>query len=339
MRDLTNRCLVFASIIGGFLVLTGCSSSSSDKGPVVLANAGCFTTPQEQSLAGRLTATGSLLTYSIVTNGSKGTATIIDATTGDFAYTPSLAGIRGVDTFTYQVEDPNGIVDTAAVTVIIDLKMMPLGDSITAGFITSGNPPVSQQVGYRKPLYDALLASSFNVDFVGTQTHGSSVANFDFHHEGHGGWRDDEIAWGRGQPFPDGIFEWLQANPADIVLLHIGTNGLDPTPNDVTDILNEIDRWEVSAGGNPVTVMLARIIDQDPFGGTVTPFNNNVVAMAQARTGDKIFIVDQQTALVYPPTVPNDMADNKHPIDAGYGKMATVWFNRLTGLGLVPKCP
>jgi len=74
-----------------------------------------------QSITGYLTASSQnpeLLTYSIVSNGSKGTATITDASTGAFTYTHT-DGEMGTDTFTFKVN--NGTVDsnTATVTVAI----------------------------------------------------------------------------------------------------------------------------------------------------------------------------------------------------------------------------
>ncbi|MGB5409828.1 MAG: hypothetical protein WBN43_23960, partial [Thiogranum sp.] len=173
----------------------------------------------------------------------------------------------------------------------------------------------------------------YTFDFVGSFSDGSALLS-DSDHEGHGGWTAFDIAWGQNPP-SDGVFVWLNNNPADIILLHAGTNDFaNTTEFDIADILDEIDRWENSAGGNPVTVILARIIDQDPFNGVVTTFNNNVRAMAEDRFNnplnpaypDDIIIVDQQAALSYPA----DMSDSVHPNDNGYARMANVWLDALT---------
>jgi hypothetical protein len=60
------------------------------------------------------------LTYSIVTNGSKGTATLTDATTGAYTYTPDPDAM-GTDNFTFQVNDGTVDSDVATVTVTITL--------------------------------------------------------------------------------------------------------------------------------------------------------------------------------------------------------------------------
>ena len=187
---------------------------------------------------------------------------------------------------------------------------MPLGDSITSG---GGS---TDQAGYRRLLYDSLLAQGFNVDFVGSLQGG--IGDFDSDHEGHGGWRADQIA--------ANVTFFLNSNPADIVLLHIGTNSLTTNAGFVEAILNNID-----AVSPDIIVVLARITGVSCCGdvpscascATVTQFNDNVQAMAEARIadGDKIILVDMEHALVYP----GDLSDAVHPNDSGYSKMAAVW--------------
>ena len=204
------------------------------------------------------------------------------------------------------------------------VKIMPLGNSITRGF-GSGDQPENYpyNVSYRRPLYQSLIAGNHYFNFVGSQYHGwaDSGPAFDYNHEGHGGKTDDWIA--------ARVYDFLTNNPADVVLLHIGTNGLDSSPDDVALILDEIDRYDTA-----VTVILARIIDQQPNDPLVTQFNDNVEAMAQTRiaNGDNIIIVDQQSALDYG----SDMYDQKHPNESGYAKMADVWFNALSAF--LPVC-
>ena len=108
------------------------------------------------------------------------------------------------------------------------IKIMPLGDSITKGFnnsITNNN----FQVGYRQDLNLDLINGGYDVDFVGGLQSGQlATPIFDFDHEGNGGWTADQVA--------AEIFNWLVATPADVVLLHIGTNDLtagDTSPSDV----------------------------------------------------------------------------------------------------------
>ena len=200
------------------------------------------------------------------------------------------------------------------------VRIMPLGDSITLGYGTGGNETLLE-TGYRQPLYLSLAGSGYNTNFVGSLQAGQSATpSFDYDHEGHAGYTAGQVA---GQ-----VYTWLLAKPADVVLLHIGTNDLDmPNPptdaSNVESILNEIDQYDQG-----ITVILARIIDTVPYKAATTTFNNNVQAMAQNRiaNGDKIILVDEESALDYSV----DMFDNLHPNQTGYNKMANIWMNSLS---------
>jgi hypothetical protein len=86
---------------------------------------------------------------------------------------------------------------------------------------------------------------------------------------------------------------------------------------------------------------LARIINRNVYSQITTDFNDNVQAMAEARIaiGDKIAIVDMEdgAGIDYRlETNGGDMADNLHPNDSGYAKMAVVWFDALKDI--LPSC-
>jgi hypothetical protein len=186
-------------------------------------------------------------------------------------------------------------------------RAMPLGDSITKGI---GSSDLS---GYRKELFNWLMINTVHeVDMVGSLKDGPST--FDNDHEGHGGYTASEIALY--------TLSWLKANPADIVLLHAGTNELTTSIEGVEAILDEIDLFS-----RDTWVVLALIINRDPYSTTTVTFNNNLLAMAQSRIadGDKIIVVDQEGALLYP----HDLADPLHPNSVGYSKMALVWAGAL----------
>jgi beta-lactam-binding protein with PASTA domain/lysophospholipase L1-like esterase len=209
------------------------------------------------------------------------------------------------------------------------VRIMPLGDSITRGWYGS-----VYQWGYREPLYVLLTNDGYSFDFVGSKADGSFP---DPNHEGHDGWRADEILNGRiSDPAAGKLEYWLPAHQPDIVLLHIGTNDItagNQNADKVNAILNVIDAYEVASGKN-VTVILALIIDRVPHSSATTIYNNDVNSMAMSRiaNGDHIVIVNMQNALNYA----TDMTDEVHPNDNGYAKMANVWFDALVGKSLVP---
>jgi lysophospholipase L1-like esterase len=214
----------------------------------------------------------------------------------------------------------------------VSARIMPLGDSITRGS-SPALPDPNTTVGYRQKLNLELGLAGYNVDFAGSLTDGdAAVTSFDTAHEGHGGW---EAKGGTEGGIAPNVNGFLVANPADVVLLHIGTNDISngsQNVQDITEILNNIDLLS-----QDITVVLARIINRTDVPAKIlstTQFNDGVAAMARTRidNGDKITIVDQENALNYE----TDMADDLHPNQNGYDKMADVWLNALDDF--LPAC-
>ncbi len=336
----------------------------------------CSATRQENPLSRTLQASdpdpGETLTFRLGADGSGGngpmntanggSVRITNPATGAYIYTPKPSGGgRGRDSFDYQVIDGSGATASGTETIMVDLKIMPLGDSITSGLTDVGNgglPAVGQRTGYRKPLQDKLASYGYRFDFVGSIDHGCD-AGYDFEGEGWPGYTAAQIAGIDTAPPVDtctgqasyvSVQDELDSHPADIILLHIGTNDIATTSvSDIEAILDDIDAWESSPNGNPVTVVLARIIDQwhwksgdghpnNVVNSTVTTLNNAIDAMVVGRPNDDIIVVDMQSALTYP----DDLGDRSrtdfhywlHPNDNGYDKMADVWLYPLIGQGV-----
>ena len=227
------------------------------------------------------------------------------------------------------------LLSSAAFAVI---RIMPLGDSITNGNSSGVIPDDSHYyVSYRKALWNRLVAAGYDVDFVGSLNSGSAVfGSADLaDHEGHPGWTDDQIVAGNPlEPGSGKLIEWLLADQPDIILLHIGTNGLESSAADVGDILTVIHNYDPD-----LWVILARIINRSCLPNdtgcandrvTTTTFNNNVVAMAQTHLhAARIKIVDMETGagINYARYPEGDMYDELHPFATGYAKMADVWFD------------
>jgi lysophospholipase L1-like esterase len=201
-------------------------------------------------------------------------------------------------------------------------RIMPLGDSITRGWYGS-----ETKLGYRKPLYDLLISSNYDFNFVGSQMLGSFP---DPYHEGHDGWTAGNIY--------ACLTSWLNSYQPDVVMLHIGTNDVtngSQNPNTIAAILNLIDSYE-QANSRHVTVILALIVNRridspEAKRAATTQFNIDVNAMATNRIagGDDIIIVNMESVLDY--NIGADMADELHPNDTGYAKMSQVWYSALTG--------
>lgn len=244
------------------------------------------------------------------------------------------------------------------------VKILPLGNSITYdnrssyGGITPDPRTVNQRTGYRLPLYSLLTNAGYSFDFIGSEKAGGDFLPDEYtDNAGFPGIRDDQLAYllqtGRlVMPFY-GVNDTITNGPylntysPDIILLHIGTNGNDAAdgtdPSDVEAILDEVD-WYEETSGNNVTVIVAKIIDRVPNASYVTSFNSNIDTMIFDRVNnplndaypDDIIIVDMQNGanLDYtlsedPNGLSGDMNDALHPNNAGYSKMAQVWFDSL----------
>lgn len=205
------------------------------------------------------------------------------------------------------------------------VRIMPLGDSITYDDRLSdheGTPrPSSVRTGYRSHLHYQLTAAAYPVDFVGSRVAGNAVIPpFDPHNEGHPGWTSYEIG--------NNVYRFLSQNPADIVLLHIGTNDNDTSVAGVNDILDEIDFYEEHTG-RFVRVIVALVIDRQAQNDLILAgFNHNLDNLLQRRinSGDAITVVNMYRGAGLTSA---DYQDHTHPSDAGYQKMAQVWFDAL----------
>ena len=174
-----------------------------------------------------------------------------------------------------------------------------------------------------------MIGQGYDVDFVGSMPLAPPTdPDFDYDHEGHGGIMANEIR--------DNVYGYLEDNPADIVLLHIGTNDINVgqdaagVRHEINEILNRIDDYE-NDYSTEVIVILALIINRDdpttPAGVRTTTLNSLLQTLVNTRstTGDQIRAVDHENALIYP----DDMANTLHPNMSGYYKMADVWFSAL----------
>jgi VCBS repeat-containing protein len=129
--------------------------------PPVASN-GSLTAQEDKSAKGTLIATdqdGNRLTYRIVSNGSKGTATITNASMGIFTYVPN-ANSNGSDTFTFRAND--SMADSNLATISITIT--PVNDAPVAtngSLTTTKNTPAGGTLQASDVDADALTFSIF----------------------------------------------------------------------------------------------------------------------------------------------------------------------------------
>jgi len=201
---------------------------------------------------------------------------------------------------------------------------MPLGDSITYDWVFNDitNPrPTNSLSGYRNYLWYQLQNAGYDVDFVGSYTAGSAVTpSFDPHNEGFPGLTSTEIS--------SIIYNRLVQNPTDIILLHAGTNDWSINSIGISQIFDEVQRYE-DEFNHPITIIVARIINTPSYYPHLTTLNYNIQNLADTRiaSGDDMVVVDMENGAGL--NYATDFYDSLHPNDAGYEKMATVWYNAL----------
>ncbi|UOQ68192.1 GDSL-type esterase/lipase family protein [Hymenobacter volaticus] len=197
---------------------------------------------------------------------------------------------------------------------------MPFGDSVTQG--------AAQHNSYRRPLWIKLKNGGYYVDFVGSQDSNFGGApqhtDFDLTHEGHWGWRADELLYS--------VHDWASANQPDIVLLHVGTNdvlqgqSVNSTVNDISQI---IDRLRAV---NPnVKLLLAKLIPTTRSeNGTISALNEALGGLAEQKNTrqSSLTIVDQNANF----NAYADTYDGVHPNEGGEEKMAATWYQALQPL-------
>ncbi len=239
-----------------------------------------------------------------------------------FLYMVSFIFIVGCNSETNTSRDTSPPVTTEPP---VTTKIMPLGDSITWDWHYNDPRTDAERSGYRNYLWYKLQDGGYNVDFVGSRYNGGAVEpHYDGDNEGYTGITCNEL-----EPK---VYNLLQMNPPNIILLHIGTNDSlyhpDANVEGLEQILDDIDRFE-NDSGHKITVILAQIINLQKDPGWISRYNDNLVEMATDRidNGDDIILVDMMNGadLLYW----GDYVDGIHPNNNGYKKMADVWFNAL----------
>jgi lysophospholipase L1-like esterase len=210
---------------------------------------------------------------------------------------------------------PIGAVSQAGVATAESnggVRVMPLGDSITEGTQVPG--------GYRIGLWQRLSTAGYRVDFVGSQFNGPAALG-DHDHEGHPGWRIDQI--------DANITGWLRTAGPRTVLLHIGTNDvlqnydLAGAPSRLSALIDHITAQVPAADVFVATIIPLASASQEAAART---FNAAIPGIVQSKvnSGKRVHLVDMHAALTAA-----DLTDGIHPTAAGYDKMAATWYAAL----------
>jgi hypothetical protein len=221
------------------------------------------------------------------------------------------------------------------------LRIMPMGNSITydENSLDEGQNirPAGKRISYRYKLYQLLTEAGYSFDFVGSENAGNDYFQNPEMDDNAGfpGIDKAQLAYllETGYNQRSGAYEspgaYLLSYPADIILLHIGTNNLSASASEIKDILDIIRSYD-----SDVIVLVARIINRETYSSLTTTFNDNVELMVTALHDPRIIMVNMETGAGM--NYSTDMIDNLHPNQNGYNKMAFKWFNAIVDLNNPP---
>ncbi len=192
------------------------------------------------------------------------------------------------------------------------VRIMPLGDSITAGSTDTDH--------YRSWLWKQLTGKKLAVDFVGSagKIFGISFgkSDYDSDHEGHWAWTTNQVL--------EKIDGWARISKPDIVLIHLGTNDVFqgiPSETAVDNLSAIIDR---ARSANPKAVFLvAKIISARGMESGVQQLNEMIDAVIPKKSTPESPV--HVVAMPNDFDVESDTSDGAHPNEAGAKKMASAW--------------
>ena len=197
------------------------------------------------------------------------------------------------------------------------VRIMPLGDSITQGY---GLP------SYRHKLSELLLDQQCRFNFVGSENGPDpapgDTSAFDRDHEGHSGWRTDQIE--------NSLPVWIADNQADWVLIHLGTNDILQGESVYEAAQNLADMIDILRARNPgIGILLAQIIPIRAKNETVViELNQEIAGLVDSKSQpgvSPLLLVDHYTGYDSP-TMNRDMI---HPNLVGERFMAKRWLQVL----------
>jgi len=195
-------------------------------------------------------------------------------------------------------------------------RILPVGDSITYGINYEGS--------YRPELFHKAVMAGQKITYTGTLQNGPTMVD--------------------NMPFPrryeatsgitiDGISMQITKNktldmPADIVLIHIGTNDMYMSdPGGAPDRLGKLID-QIATGLPNALICVAKIIPLQMSASNVTTYNNAIpgVVAQKVAQGKHVIVVDLNTGF------PAGDMDTVHPYQSGYEWMGDKWYAAIGSL-------
>jgi hypothetical protein len=237
----------------------------------------------------------------------------------------------------------------ASALAVEPVRIMPLGDSITAGYTDNPTWNVPFGFGYRSGLYTRLTNANYPFQYAGaSQEPWNGVfgvpktvsapdlrtVNEDFH-RGYGGVDAVFLA--------SNIGNWLSTDTPDVMLLMIGINSIsqggtsNPTTaeNNLNALVQSIVYQRPTAH-----VVVAQITPYSTYTSSIVQYNayiKNTLVPYFTGLGKNVTTVDQYSNFGTGTTVDSGLYANgiNHPNAVGYDRMAQTWYDGIQALGTI----
>ena len=218
------------------------------------------------------------------------------------------------------------------------VRILCVGDSITAGYTDNPKWDVPFEFGYRERLFERLAKAGYRVQFVGSSPEPwngqwgvpKNSPSPDLrtigqdHHEGHGGWKTAQVL--------QNIDQWVAQAEPDIVLLMIGINdnGGAQAAQNLKGIMEKI-----VAARPQAHLVVAQVTPRANFSQPIVDYNTAIrdsLVPDFQRRGLKVVTVDQYRNLLKPDgTIDPARFSNQlnHPDATAYDRMAQTWFEAI----------
>lgn len=209
-------------------------------------------------------------------------------------------------------------------------RVLPLGDSITEGFGSSGG-------GYRVELFRRAIQEGKNITFVGSLQNGPNRVNdqnFPRNHEGHGGYTIDS-GGGNSGISGDITNRAISNYRPQIILLMIGTNDVNGNINvngAPMRLGNLIDDITTKAPDALLVVATIIPIDKADSNQRATAYNAAIPALVESRAaaGKHVVFLDNNAIFASQPNFKTALlGDYLHPNDAGYAVLGKAFYDSI----------
>jgi len=220
------------------------------------------------------------------------------------------------------------------------VRVMCLGDSITAGYTDNPDWNVPFEFGYRSGLYTLLAAAGHDIQFVGESPEPwdgrfglpTNTPRFDLRglgqdkHRGYGGWSIVDLN--------EEVEGFIESDKPDVILLMIGINGIDA--NSPAQLESLVKKILATAPG--VNLIVAQITPYAWFNQELWDYNLYIrddLVPTYAADAHTVGTVDLYSLFLEDAEDPTSITpsghSNKinHPSPALYSQMAQAWFDGL----------